>query len=157
MRHSPETAAKTREWRDRARLDLDDAKRPHATHPSGYDNVVFLAQQAVERIIKAFLVASDVRFPKIHAIEVLLDGYVASLDPDLAQAADFAVELPDYAVLARYPPKGEGIDRGAGVHALELMDRAWALFEPRIATLLETDEAPEDADEADAQARDPDA
>jgi len=157
MSEPDDRAAVTREWVERAALDVENARALLGVFPSAYDNVVFLAQQAVEKIIKAFLVASDVRFPKIHAIEVLLDGYVASLDPDLAQAADFAVELPDYAVLARYPPKGEGIDRGAGVHALELMDRAWALFEPRIATLLETDEAPEDADEADAQARDPDA
>jgi len=138
-----------REWVERAALDVENARALFDVCPTAYDNVVFLAQQAVEKIIKAFLVAHDTWFPKIHTIDVLLDEYVGPLDAALAQAAESAVELTDYAVLVRYPPRGERIDRATALHTLELMDGAWALFEPRITALLEAEEGAHDAEAPD--------
>ncbi len=153
MSESDGHIAVAREWVERAALDVENARALIDVCPTAYANVVFLAQQAVEKIIKAFLVVHDTWFPKIHTIDVLLDEYVAPLDAALAQAAESAVELTDYAVLVRYPPRGERIDRATALHTLELMDRAWELFEPRILELLEDEEtadgpgASEDADD----------
>jgi len=150
MQHSPETAAKAREWLERARLDLEDAKRLHATRPSGYDNVGFLCQQATEKVIKAFLVAHETDFPKTHDIRALLVGQVATIDAELAREARFTDELTPYAVAGRYPAGFEMVDRECAETLIAIMDRAWALFEPRITALLEPEADDEGADEADA-------
>lgn len=134
--HWPNDADKTVEWLERARLDSHDARALYEASPSSYDNVGFLCQQATEKVIKAFLVAHGVDFPKTHDIRTLLVGYVAAIDGDLAVEARFADRLTPYAVAGRYPAGFGMVSRECAEELLELMDRAWALFEPRIAEVL---------------------
>lgn len=135
--HSPDGAGKIVEWLERARLDVHDARALYEASPSSYDNVGFLCQQATEKVIKAFLVAHDVDFPKTHDIRTLLVGYVAAIDGGLAVEARFADRLTPYAVAGRYPGGFGMVSRECAEELIELMDRAWALFEPRIASVLE--------------------
>ncbi|MEA3401833.1 MAG: HEPN domain-containing protein [Armatimonadota bacterium] len=135
------------EWYSRAELDLANARVLHATGPRAYDNVVFLCQQAIEKVIKTCLVVHGVRFPKIRDIARLLETYVVQVDPHLAAEAAFADELGAYAVDARYPDTGEPFDEETSERLLALTDRAWAIFEPRILEFLEAD--------ADAGAEEP--
>lgn len=152
----PGAAGKTVEWLERARLDVNDARALYETSPSSYDNVGFLCQQATEKVIKTFLVAHDVDFPKTHDIRTLLVGYVAAIDSDLAVEARFADRLTPYAVAGRYPAGFGMVGRECAEELLELMDRAWALFEPRIAEVLAARAADEDAYEAEADEPDAD-
>lgn len=101
--------------------------------------------------------AHGVGFSKVHVIDLLLDEYVAEVDVELARAAKFAVELTDYAVLVRYPNEGERLDRQTARRALEVMDRAWALFEPRVTAPPAVEAAAEDAAQPEATDPDPDA
>ncbi len=123
---------------------------------SRFNNVAFHCQQTVEKLIKAFLVAHGVGFPKIHDIARLLDEYVHPIDADLAVRAEFTRNLNVYAVAIRYPDLGETIDAAAARSLVDVADRAWALFEPRIVALVEAEEEPaaddpeEDAANSDA-------
>jgi len=46
--------------------------------------------------------------------------------------------------LSRYPDAGDEVDRDVARGAIGLMDRAWALFEPRILEFLEDQETADD-------------
>jgi HEPN domain-containing protein len=61
----------------------------------------FHAQQAAEKSLKAVLLAHEVEFPRTHNLRVLRD----LLPPTLAVVPEVeqAVELSDYATMARYP------------------------------------------------------
>ncbi len=141
---SPDTAAETGRWVTRARLDLDNAKALYETLPAAYDNVAFLCQQAVEKLVKAFLVAHATPFPKTHDIRTLLVGHVAEIEPELALEARFADELTPYVVASRYPEGSAMVTRECAEELIALMDRAWALFEPRILEILECEETADD-------------
>lgn len=60
------------------------------------------------------------------------------------------------AVAGRYPAGFGMVSRERAEELLQLMDRAWALFEPRIAEVLAVRAADEDADEAEADEPDAD-
>lgn len=145
------------DWRERANVDREDARLILANRREHLENVAFHCQQSVEKLVKAFLVAHGVAFPKIHDVARLLDEFVAEVDDNLARQADFARNLNVYAVAARYPEFEETIDTETAQMLIELMDRAWALFEPRIAEVLEAREVAEDAGEPEADEPDPDA
>lgn len=145
------------DWLARADVDRDDARLILANRREHLENVAFHCQQSVEKLVKALLVAHGIAFPKIHDVARLLDEFVAQVDDDLARQADFARNLNVYAVAARYPEFDETIDAQTAATLIELMDRAWALFEPRIAEVLEAREVDEEADEPEADKPDPDA
>lgn len=159
-RDAPDTDARTREWPDRARFDVENARTLFDASPSAYDNVGFLRPQAARKIIKAFLVGHCQSFPKTHDIRRLpAVGYVAKIDPELALAARFADELTPYAIEGRYPLGLDPLTRECAEELLATLDRAWALFEPRILELVAADKDEEpgpdeepsgDATEADS-------
>ena len=67
-----------------------------------WDIVVFHAQQAAEKFLKAFLVSREQQPPKVHDLPRLLKLCVA-FAPDLARFADECAFLSPLAVLSRYP------------------------------------------------------
>lgn len=68
---------------------------------------------------------------------------MSQVDADLAAQANFARNLNVYAVATRYPEFGERIDGETAELLIDLTERAWALFEPRITALC----VPEDGAE----------
>ncbi len=89
-------------WLRRARSNLARARAGRQTPEVLYEDLCFDAQQAAEKAIKAVLVAQRAEFPKVHAIERLLNLAVAtglSMPSEVQEAA----ELTDYATLGRYP------------------------------------------------------
>ncbi len=84
----------------------------------GHNVVCFLAQQAVEKSIKAVLAYRDVDYPKTHDLQMLLD-----LCRDVAREADTFVPeveaLADYGVVVRYDirlyPSREDAERAVGM------------------------------------------
>jgi len=94
-------AEDVRAWLQKANLDLRAAE--HEMSAAGlWADVVFHAQQAAEKSLKAFLAWHDVPFRKTHNIEELGRTCVA-LDATLRSIVDRAVPLTEYAWKFRYP------------------------------------------------------
>lgn len=89
--------------------------------------LVFHAQQAAEKALKALLVQAQVQVPRTHAIASLLTlcrdaGYAG------AETVDEAVILTQYAVQTRYPGVWEPVTRDEAREAaiLAALVLAWA-------------------------------
>ncbi len=90
--------AVVREWIRASRLDLDSIQYIiHVEHLTPI--VAFHAQQAIEKALKALLESKNIRIPKTHKLQTLID------------LADFAFEIDDDLILmlddlyidSRYP------------------------------------------------------
>jgi HEPN domain-containing protein len=90
------------QWLARAEEDLGVARHLLAEDLPYYGAIGFHAEQAAEKFIKAFLVATQVEFPKTHDLGRLLD-LVATVDAALATELVPAVGLTDHGVDVRYP------------------------------------------------------
>jgi len=92
-----------RAWLSKAELDLRAAAHELSAPEEGlWGDVMFHAQQAAEKAMKAFLAWHDVPFRKTHNLEELGRQCVA-LDATLEALADQAVPLTEYAWRFRYP------------------------------------------------------
>jgi HEPN domain-containing protein len=91
------------DWLAKAEADLGAAailmRRRRQRFP---DQVCFLCQQSTEKNLKAFLVANQVLFPKIHDLLQLSD-LCASIDARFSALASDLAQLDLYAVEIRYP------------------------------------------------------
>jgi len=92
-------------WVDRARTDLLSAEADLAYKTPIVEDACFHCQQAVEKILKAFLVFHGVEFEYTHQIERLIEQCVR-LNPSFARLHDTADQLTVYAVRFRYPYTG---------------------------------------------------
>ena len=114
------------EWIRRARSDLIVAGLTEDKRIAP-EILVFHAQQAAEKALKALLVRRQIEFPRTHDIGLLLDlcraaGYEG------AETMSTAVSLTRYAVATRYPGEEEPVSRQEAREAVELATRvvAWA-------------------------------
>jgi HEPN domain-containing protein len=105
-----------RAWLSKAELDLKAAAYEMAAEGLWAD-VMFHAQQAAEKSMKAFLAWHDVPFRKTHNLEELGQQCV-SVDAMLAPVADQAAPLTEYAWKFRYPGEADEPDRAAAEEAL---------------------------------------
>ncbi len=91
-----------RSWLTKARRDLESARRL-ASEPAPYlDTAIYHCQQCAEKALKAFLVYHDVKFEKVHNLDVLL-GYCVDIDPEFDVLSDAASNLTPYATAFHYP------------------------------------------------------
>ena len=101
------TLAEVSLWLEYAEADLALAQVP-LPEKSKYEMLLFHAQQAVEKALKAILIIHGIEVPHSHnllkLVELLPPQY-ASI-PMLAQAT----ALTDYAVFARYPGEHAPVD-----------------------------------------------
>ena len=80
--------------------------------------LVFHAQQAAEKAVKALLVHSQVEFPHTHSLDTLFNLCQASgiqVSPEIADTHT----LTRYAVASRYPSEVESVTRGEAWQAAE--------------------------------------
>jgi HEPN domain-containing protein len=92
-----------RAWLAKAKLDRKAAAHEASAPAEGlWGDVVFHAQQAAEKSLKAFLAWHGVPFRKTHNLEDLGQRCVA-LDATLQPVADQAAPLSEYAWEFRYP------------------------------------------------------
>lgn len=113
------------EWMRYAKSDLALAKATISDDVL-FGNLCFHAQQAVEKSIKAVLIAKSIPFPRTHSIDTLislLPGDVP-VPPDDAKVA----ELAEYAVTLRYPGMDEPVTEGEYREAVRLAESVvkWA-------------------------------
>jgi HEPN domain-containing protein len=113
------------EWDWRSAHLLAEAKSPVL------ETACFHAQQAVEKILKAFLLSRGRAVPRTHNLVALLDGAV-ELEPSVADLHEACSLLTPYAVDLRYPGDVGIVEPGEAEDALLMMNKAWS----RIAVLL---------------------
>ena len=121
------------DWIAHAQSDLRMAKLGREDGEIMFEQVCFHAQQAVEKSMKAVLLARKVDFPLTHDLEVLMDigqkaGIIITenlLDIDT---------LTPYAVETRYPGYLEAISEEDVTEAIELAENflAWARDQMRL-------------------------
>jgi HEPN domain-containing protein len=100
-------------WLKIADADLAAAEHNLATGFPHHWVTAFHAQQAVEKFLKAYLVArGDVDFPFSHNIRQLRLR-VAGLDPALAESIVAADPLTPYATWSRYPEREPDVAPGS--------------------------------------------
>jgi HEPN domain-containing protein len=102
MPHDTARMAETREWLAKARIDLRAADHDGTADPPITADMVFHAQQLVEKTLKAFLCWHDVPFRKTHNL-VELGEQCAGADSSLESLLRKAAVLTEYAWKFRYP------------------------------------------------------
>lgn len=94
MPHDPALAAEVGAWLLKARNDLDTADYERQAQPPFCNDIVFHAQQAVERTLKGFLSWHGIPFRKTHNL-VELGGACCQIDASLAPLLRLAVPLTE--------------------------------------------------------------
>lgn len=113
------------DWLRFARSDLSFAKAP-LPNQGLLETICFHAQQAVEKSLKAILVARRIDFPKTHNIKTLVEHLPVELRVQFDSEA--ASELTDYAVVTRYPAEFEPVDAEETRQAVDVAEEVviWA-------------------------------
>lgn len=122
MASDPELIAETRSWLLRAGKDLAAADYELTAVPPFLADIVFHAQQAVEKSFKAFLTWHSVPFRKTHLLEETGEQCVR-IDATLRPFVGEAVPLTKYAWKFRYPGEPEDPSREEAVAALAIARR----------------------------------
>ena len=108
----------TEEWINKAEGDFRTACREvMVTQDPNFDAVCFHAQQCAEKYLKARLVETNIKFPKIHDLDVLLE-LIFPLNPDGENLREDCLHLMDMAVEVRYPGvSADSEDAGTAINA----------------------------------------
>lgn len=122
-RFPPDTAA---EWMNRAKSDLAIAS---AEIEGVYlEDLCYHAQQAVEKSLKAILLARVGSFPYIHDLAELVNR-IQQAGVQVPEPVRSAVALTEYAVGAQYPGLDEPVTRSDWEEALNMANEVlnWAV------------------------------
>ncbi|OLD62664.1 MAG: hypothetical protein AUI47_11755 [Acidobacteria bacterium 13_1_40CM_2_68_5] len=92
MSHDPARVAETREWLQKAALDLRGARIDLDAKPPLLEDALYHCQQAVEKALKGLLAWHDVAFRKTHSLEEL-GASCEKVEPTLKAVVDAAVPL----------------------------------------------------------------
>jgi HEPN domain-containing protein len=98
-------------WLAKAENDLLNIRNNLAASNIPWDTVCFHAQQLVEKVLKAFLVARGQPASRLHDLVALLSS-CAEIEPSLVALEEDCRRLTTYAIAARYPvPFAEPTER----------------------------------------------
>lgn len=95
-------STKVRVWLQIGLNDLQTAKAVAAAGDIGLSGAIYHLQQAGEKAVKAFLVAREQPFEKIHDIERLI-ATAAALDPRFLKFSVAGADLTPLGTVYRYP------------------------------------------------------
>jgi HEPN domain-containing protein len=91
------------EWIRFADTDLGIANHLAETYrPNPFEIVCYHCQQCVEKILKAYLIAKQIDYKKVHDLNLLLND-CAKCDGEFDRFAEVCISLTSYAVITRYP------------------------------------------------------
>jgi len=91
----------TRKWVEKANRDIEVAKELY--NNGYYDYSCYFSQQAVEKLLKAFLVENNRKYPRTHDIKHLINLCV-DLDKDFKYLFEIGADkLSLYSTEIRYP------------------------------------------------------
>lgn len=116
------------QWLNRAQSNLDRARAGQIKDTILFEDLCFDCQQAVEKSLKALLVARDQESPHTHIVARLLETLAQGglpIPEDITAAAD----LTEYAVHTRYPGLYEPVSAEEYREALAVAEcvHAWVL------------------------------
>lgn len=131
MPHDPELVSETRAWLVKAAQDLAAADHELTASPPLLEDIVFHAQQAAEKSLKAFLTWHSRPFRKTH--NLIEHGQSCadidlSLEPLLRQAAP----LTEYAWKFRYPGEPDPPTRREAEMALSTAREVFTAIRARL-------------------------
>jgi len=113
-----------KEWLQKARNDLLSARILMQHDPPVLDTASFHCQQAVEKVLKAFLVWKAMPFEKVHSLTYLLD-LCQGQEPGFASVRERAETLAPYAIEIRYPGAVMEISQQEAEEALAIAEMMW--------------------------------
>jgi len=125
MLHDPALVAEVRAWLLKAGKDLAAATYEMQADPPFAGDIVFHAQQAAEKSLKAFLSWHRIHFRKTHNL-VELGAACCKVDESLEPLLKRAAPLTEYAWKFRYPGDPE---EPAAEEAVDALERARDVFE----------------------------
>ena len=117
MPHDPALVAEARAWLSKAGKDLATAEYEMQAYPPFAEDVVFHAQQATEKSLKAFLSWHRTPFRKTHNL-VELGEACCRIDEGLEPLLRRAAPLTEYAWKFHYPGDPEEATAGEAAAAL---------------------------------------
>lgn len=91
-----------KKWVEKAAGDLLNADNNLNAENTPFDTVCFHCQQAVEKLLKAYLVAKGKNYPLSHDLLLILEE-IKDFDKSAEELRDFLIILNPYAVEVRYP------------------------------------------------------
>jgi HEPN domain-containing protein len=106
MQHDPQRVADAKAWLAKAAADLRAAELERTAKPPLTADIVFHAQQLVEKAQKAFLTWYDQPFRKTHNL-IEIGEQCAAIAPDLEPLLRRVAPLTEYAWKFRYPGEPE--------------------------------------------------
>ncbi len=106
MPHDPVKIEESKGWLSKAKVDLRAAEYERTADPPITPDIVFHAQQLVEKSLKGFLSWNDIPFRKTHNL-VELGEQCSKLDNTLEALLQRAAVLTEYAWKFRYPGEPE--------------------------------------------------
>ena len=89
-------------WVNKAKNDLLNADNNLNSDNIPHDTVCFHCQQAVEKLLKAFLVYKEQNIPRTHDLLSILE-LIKPLEDSVEVLRDYLVILNPYAIEIRYP------------------------------------------------------
>lgn len=92
----------SKEWLDLANMDYQSARFLMQMHPIPLEIICYHCEQAVEKMLKGFLVYHDVDVPKTHDL-VQLCELCSSISSEFDTISEMCLDLSPYAVQIRYP------------------------------------------------------
>jgi len=109
------------EWIAKAEGDYLTASREICASPPNYDAVCFHAQQCIEKLLKAILIAEGKTSPRTHDLTVL-DSMLRTVQPDWHWPIEQLRLLSQAAVTFRYPGESAGAEEaGAALNVCSEM------------------------------------
>ena len=126
----PPEQAEIRRWLEKAQHDRSAADKLFGPDCVELDITAFHCQQAVEKILKAFLVSQNVEFEKVHDLGYLLD-HCTTVDGDFESLRESVEPLTLFAVAFRYPGPADPT-RGDVESALHVVERVWEFVTRRL-------------------------
>jgi HEPN domain-containing protein len=99
------------------------------------ESACFHAQQAVEKMLKAYCIYYKITPPRTHDISSILQALSAK-DPNIAEQLEQADELSDYAVDIRYPESPSHITLEDANEAISVMKKVDAYLDKHMPTTL---------------------
>lgn len=119
-------AEEVRQWLRKAQDDLAVARR--AIADDLFEPGCFHCQQAVEKLLKAYLVWNESASPKVHDLALLLDA-CEKLEDSFSAKRDEWEWLTGYAIITRYPSEVPPPDLEEARKALDAAEDCWRSVE----------------------------
>lgn len=123
-----------KEWVSMAADDLAFSKAAMENNLEYYLQVCFYLHQATEKILKAYILANDLRFEKIHDLNKLL-RICAQDDEEFNELSESVRLLNPFYIGTRYPDVVINVNKSQAENALNLAEKIAVFVKEKIKTV----------------------